>query len=258
MLAGNPSASWVVRPRPNPRAALRLFCFPYAGAGSIIFRSWPEQLPVSVETCLVELPGRGSRLREPLFTRLLPMIDAALPALLPYLDRPFAFFGHSMGALLSFELTRRLRRQADRLPSHLFVSGRAAPHLPDAMPALHKLPEAEFIAELRRLNGTPGEVLEHAELMQLLMPILRADFAVCETYVCEPGPPLACPITVFGGAEDPHVTRATLEPWREHTSAGFALHILPGDHFFLQSAAPMLLQIMREELLRLTGQAPGR
>jgi len=166
----------------------------------------------------------------------------------PYLDKPFAFFGHSMGALIALELTRWLRRNHKRMPVHLFVSGRRAPHIPDPVEPAWDLPEQEFIDRVRQLNGTPHDVLDHPELMQLIIPFLRADFAACETYEHQPEPPLACPITVFGGVDDEEVSCEHLEPWREHTTSAYRLHLFPGDHFFVQTAQAELLPVIAEAL----------
>lgn len=198
--------------------------------------------------CPVQLPGRGSRLSEPLFKRIEPLVEAAAEALLPYMEGPFAFFGHSMGAIISFELAHLLRREHKPQPSHLFLSGRPAPHLIKEEPPTHDLPEPEFIEELRRLKGTPREVLEHPELMSMISPILRADFEICQTYEHLPSPPLECPITVFGGLQDQDVSREQLEGWRDYTSASFAVRMFPGDHFFLQSSAPVMLRMIAQEL----------
>lgn len=249
---------WVVKPRPTPGASLRLFCLPYAGGGSQIFRMWPNKLPASVEVCLVELPGRGIRLREPLFERLPPLVEAIAKNLEGHLDRPFAFFGHSMGALLSFEVARYFRRHNIQRPVHLFVSGRGAPQTPSDEPPMHNLPEPEFISELRRLNGTPVEVLEHEELMELMLPILRADFTVCETYLYEPESPLNCPITAFGGLEDESVGADRLNAWREQTTSTFSAHTFPGDHFFLHTAQQLLLQTLSQGLNQPLGMGAGR
>jgi medium-chain acyl-[acyl-carrier-protein] hydrolase len=244
----NPAADWFKAVTPNPSATLRLFCFPYAGGGSAIFRGWPRQLPEEVEVVSALLPGREGRFREPPLDRVGDVIDAAAENILPWLDRPFAFFGHSMGALVSFELARRLRRDYGREPEHLFVSGRPAPQLPEEDPPIYDLPEPEFVAELERLNGTPREVLAHAELLGLVVPLLRADFAVCQTYAYLPAPPLGCPITAFGGLQDPDVRRETLEAWREQSRAGCALHMLPGDHFFINRAQADVLRIIARKL----------
>lgn len=184
------------------------------------------------------------------FTKLLPLVRAIAQALLPHLDKPFALFGHSMGGLISFELVRLLRREYGLSPVHLFVAGHRAPQVPDLDLPVHNLPESAFLDELRHLNGTPEAVLENAELMQLLLPTLRADFAVLETYVYAPGLPLDCPLTVFGGLQDGEVSCDRLEAWREQTTASFSLSMLPGDHFFLHTAQPLLLQFLAQELHR--------
>lgn len=240
--------SWLSYYKPNPRSDIRLFCFPYAGGSAVIYRAWADHLPKNIEICPVQLPGRGTRLREQPFTRLMPMVEALAPALLPYLDRPFAFFGHSMGAAIAFELARHLRQHYWREPEHLFVSGRNAPQIPDPKPFTYNLPDAEFVEEVRRLNGTPKEVLEHPELMQLMLPLLRADFAVVQTYahaVCEP---LSSPITAFGGLLDHEVKREYLEAWRKQTAARFSLRMFPGDHFFLQTSQELVLKALSQEL----------
>lgn len=239
--------SYVKIPDPNPQARVRLFCFPYAGGSSLIFRTWSKSLP-TIEVCPIELPGRGSQMKLAPFTRLETLVSAIAPILLPHLDKPFAFFGHSMGAIVSFELARLLLREYNISPVHLFVSGRRPPQIPDSKPPIHALPESEFIEELRRLNGTPQAVLENAELMQLIIPSLRADFAVLETYVYAPEPILNCPITAFGGREDPEVSGDELQGWRDQTNAAFSLQMFNGDHFFLHSAQSLLLQSLSVQL----------
>ena len=236
----------------NPRAGLRLFCFPYAGGSAALYRTWPAELPDTIEVCMAELPGRGSRLNEPPFTRLESIVDFLANAIKPYLDKPFAFFGHSMGAMISFELACRLREKVVAKPAHLFVSGRRAPQMPDTNPFTYNLPTSKLLEELRRLNGTPIEVLENPELMHLMLPLLRADFEVVETYVYSPGPALDCPITAFGGLQDQEVSREEVEAWREQTIASFSLRMLPGGHFFLHTARQLLLQMLSKELSNLT------
>lgn len=242
--------AWVTCPKPNPKACLRLFCFPYAGGGAAIFRTWPDYLPPNIEVCPIQLPGRESRLRELPFTRIDLLVQALVPVLHPYLNIPFAFFGHSMGALVSFELTRQLCMRSDRSPVHLLVSGHRAPQIPDLDLPLHQLPEFAFVKELRRLNGTPESVLQNPELMQLVLPILRADFALCETYVCSKER-IDCPITAFGGLQDSKVSYDALAAWREQTNSSFTLRMFPGDHFFLQSARLPLLQAVYQDLMQL-------
>ncbi|RCJ38754.1 gramicidin dehydrogenase [Nostoc minutum NIES-26] len=240
--------SWVTCLQPNPQASLRLFCFPYAGGSSLIFRTWSANLPATVEVCPIELPGRGSQMRSAAFTRLEPLVAAIAPTLVPYSDKPFAFFGHSMGALVSFEVTRLLRQEYNLHPVHLFVAGRRAPQIPDPKPPVHNLPEPAFKDELRRLNGTPTVVLENPELMELLIPTLRADFAVHETYIYTPQAPLDCPIAAFGGLEDSEVSYDEIQGWQEQTNAAFSLQMFDGDHFFLHSAQSLLLKSLSQKL----------
>jgi medium-chain acyl-[acyl-carrier-protein] hydrolase len=249
------TGQWLSIRQPNPRAALRLFCFPYAGGGASVYSAWPRNLPSAFEVCAVQLPGRETRLKEQPFRELTPVVEAVAAAIEPYLDRPFAFFGHSMGALISFELARLLRERGGARPAHLFVSGRRAPQLPDDEPPTYDLPDEEFFAILRELNGTPTEVLEHPELMELVMPLLRADFALVQTYVYKPEAPLDCPITAFGGVQDVEVVREDIKAWREQTADAFSARLLPGDHFFLNhpQTRAVMLSVIEQELYHSIG-----
>lgn len=241
---------WITYYKENPQARLRLFCFPYAGGSAAMFRTWSKNLPASVEVCPIQIPGRENRLREPAFTQLELLVQALVPVLYPYLSIPFAFFGHSMGALISFELARQLRIQCGRSPVHLFVSGHRAPQIPDFAPPIHQLPDVAFIEQLRRLNGTPESVLQNPELMQLILPILRADFTLCEKYVYSSAKPLNCPISAFGGLQDCKVNCEDIATWREQTSSSFTLRMFPGNHFFLQNVRVPLLQAVSVDLMR--------
>jgi medium-chain acyl-[acyl-carrier-protein] hydrolase len=240
--------SWITHSRRNPNAKLRLFCFPYAGGGASTFSSWSTSLTSNVEVCPIELPGHGYRLSERLFNRLEPLITELACALLPYLDKPFAFFGHSMGGLISFELARLLRQDYNLSSTHLFISGRHAPQIPESKPPIHHLDEPKFINELGRLNGTPKAVIENTELMELFLPVLRADFAAIETYVYTSKPRLNCPITVLGGLQDFEVSCEDLEAWRDQTNANFSMQMFQGDHFFINSNQFTLLQFLNREL----------
>lgn len=249
-----PAERWLAYREPNPRARLRLFCFPYAGGGASVYRGWAASLPGDVEVCPVQLPGRESRLRETPFTHWRPLVDALAEVLPPYFEMPFVFFGHSMGALLAFELARSLRRMGGPLPLHLFVSGRRAPEVPAREEPIHQLPEAQFIERLRELNGTPEEVLQHAELMRLLLPILRADFGVNETYEFREEEPFDFGISAFGGLGDVDVTRDDLELWKTQTRGRFRPRMLPGDHFFLHSARELITEALSRDLAELASQ----
>ena len=256
--SGQPSERWLAYREVNPRARLRMFCFPYAGGGASVYRGWASLLPADIEVCPVQLPGRESRLRDQPFSRPEPMISTLADVLQPYMDLPFVFFGHSMGALIEFELTRELRRRGLKQPLHLFASGRRAPHLPPREEDIHDLPEDEFIAKLRELNGTPEEVLQHAELMKLLLPILRADFAVNETYVYKEEEPLDIGISAFGGLGDVEITREDVEAWRQHTRGRFKIRMLLGDHFFIHGTKDLILEAVARDLAEVSAAvSPG-
>jgi len=241
-----PKNPWLTCYQPNPEARLRLFCFPYAGAGVSVFRTWCKLLPEYLELCAIQLPGRESRFREPLYTEIEPLIQDLAPVL--PLDLPFVFFGHSLGALICFELTRQLRHLDQPLPLHLFVSGRVAPHKPLPNPPIHQLPDAEFLAALQQKGGTPEAVLQNAELMQLFLPILRADLEINETYSYSPQPPLACPISALCGLQDAEASREDMEAWQEQTCNKFTLHLFPGDHFFIKREQRKIVKLISEQL----------
>ncbi len=246
--AQSQTSRWIAPSGPSTHARLRLFCFPYAGAGASIFRTWAADLPPDIELCPVQLPGRETRFAEPALTRLSPLVQALAKHLRPHLDQPFAFFGHSLGALISFELTRELRRQNAPGPVHLFVSGCRAPQFPDPDRPIHRLPEPKFLAALQHLNGTPADVLHHPELMQRFLPALRADFALLETYVYTADQRLDCPITAFGGTQDPKASLEDLSGWRDQTQDSFNLQLFPGDHFFMHENRQPLLQALTQPL----------
>lgn len=242
---------WLSCPRPNPEARLRLFFFPYAGAGSTSYNTWTRLFPSEVEVYLVHLPGRDKRIRETPFIEFPPLVEALSQALVRYLDRPFSFFGHSMGGLVSFEVARQLRRHYALTPAHLFISGRWAAHIPDSRPKLHQLPEKEFLAAVEgRYGELPRVVLEDQELLKLFLSILRADLTLLENYQYTTEAPLECPISVFGGLQDSNASREELLAWRDQTASRFDLKMFPGAHFFIQDAKPGIAQAINEDLGR--------
>lgn len=241
---------WFTRSQAAKITGARLFCFPYAGGGPAVFGRWQTGLPDDLELWAAHFPGRGSRFREPPYNRLTSLVEILYQAIQPLLDRPFAFFGHSLGALVAFELARHLHRCKLPQPTTLFVSACSAPHIRDPRPPIHDLPEGEFLETLRRLKGTPPEVLGQPETMALILPALRADFEVLETYLYAPGNSLSCPIIAFGGLKDPWIGPERLQCWAMHTSSTFKLQFFPGDHFFLNTAREALLASIALEVRR--------
>jgi surfactin synthase thioesterase subunit len=245
--SGEPG-DWGVRWQPRPAARLRLFCVPHAGGGAAAYRTWARALPPWIELVAIRLPGRETRFREPPFTRMDDLVAALAPALAPWLDRPYAWFGHSMGALIAYETARATRRLGLPEPLRLLVSGRAAPHLPPRDPPVHAASTADLVARLRFLGGTPVEVLDDAHMLKHVVPTLRADFAVVETYHWRPEPPLDCPLSVFGGTSDRHCMPGDLDGWSSHTSRDCAVRLFGGDHFFLHRPDRPLIPVIREHL----------
>jgi len=241
-------SQWLPARRTNANAGMRLFCFPYAGGNESAYRHWQQKLPESIEVLPVQLPGRGGRMKEPPYSELRPLVHAASAALGAEMEKPFAFFGHSMGGLIAYELARELRQQRGIQPVHLFISAKCSPRHRPEDPAAGRLSDAALIKVLEQYEGTPRELLNEPELMQLVLPIIRADIAVCDSYVYEPGPPLECPITVFGGLEDHVCSRRCLESWQEHTQGPFTVRMLPGGHFFINNWAESVFEIIRKDL----------
>ena len=243
-----PTNPWFPKRNSGEAAQLKLFCFPYAGGTSQIYRGWEEYLPPAVELIPVELPGRLQRLREPAFVSMPDLVESLTKIMTPLVDKPFAFFGHSMGAIIAFELAKKMRSLFNRQPELLCVSGRRAPQIPSNKPTTYNLPKDEFIAELRRIDGTPREVLDHAELMELVFPLLRADFQLIETYEYNEGAPLSCPIVAYAGQSDEEANGELMSVWQSQTTSDFALHVLPGDHFFLRTSRSRLLGLLSRQL----------
>jgi len=213
-----------------------------------MFRTWSSGLPPGLEVCAVELPGRETRFSEPTHTRLDALVPAIFDGLGDVFERPFGLFGHSMGALIAFELARLLRRRGAPAPRLLCVAGHRAPQLPRCAPPIHALPEDEFAARLSEINGTSDEFWRETELRELFTPILRADLELAETYSYTPEAPLDCPVLALGGSEDGTLTSTELAAWRAQTSAPFRCRMLPGDHFFVRGAKAEIQRELADEL----------
>ena len=229
---------------------VRLFGFPFAGAGATMFRNWSHYLPQEVEIWPVQLPGRENRIAEPPLTRLSELVPLLVDLLLPHLTKTFAFFGHSMGALISFETARELRRRGAAQPSALLLSGKYAPQRVREE-LRYSLSDDEFLAELRALNRSRTPLDLELELMRFMLPTIRADFSVCDTYLYVEEPPLSCPLVVWGGLHDPEASPADIAAWRMHTTGPFSVRMFEGDHFFLLQSEAQFLESVASELDRL-------
>lgn len=247
---------WMTCPRPRRKARLRLFCLPYAGGNASLYYSWIDALPEEVEICPIQLPGRGARFSEDPYSQISALIPSLAQAILPALNSPFALFGHSMGALISFELARYLRKRYGIQPELLMLSGHHAPHLPRPPRLFSALPDEQFIEAIRLYNGTPAAVLGNTELMNLVLPVLRADFSLCDSYQYSDEEALACHILAYGGLQDPESNLQDLLAWRSQTSRSLRVRIFPGDHFFIDSASGLLLQALAEDLQGFLKVAP--
>jgi surfactin synthase thioesterase subunit len=237
---------WVRPVDPFAGARLRLFCLPFAGGGTVQFRRFARSLPKDIQVCPVCLPGREDRRLERPYDRMEPLVAALVLALQPWLDRPYAIYGHSMGGLVAFELARALRA---RPPERIIVSGRGAPQLVQRAPALATLSDEDLVKGLvERYNAVPRAVLAEPELLAIFIPIFRADLAVLENYEHRPGPPLELPLTVVGGRSDFLVSEPELAAWREHTVGPFRQEMVEGDHFFIQNNPGPFLSLLAEEL----------
>lgn len=242
-------SAWVLRPRPVVSAKYRVFFFPYAGVGPSIYRAWLDALPGELEARLVQLPAREARWREPALTRMADIAPAAAAAIAAELDAPFIFYGHSLGALAAFEVTRQLRAMGAPMPAHLFLGAHRAPHLPNPHPEMRHLADDAFVTELRRrYDGIPEAVLANPELLELMLPALRADFTAYETYTYTSQVPLGVPISAFGGETDLYVRPSEVTEWRQQTEGAFRMRVVPGGHFFLQGERDRILAAIRDDL----------
>lgn len=244
----NSDARWFVVPKAQPRARLRLYCFPYAGGSSLFFHDWHKALPSDIEIVAIDPPGRRGRILEKPFDNVGLLLDALEPAILPRLQGPFSFFGHSTGSLVAFELARRLRKRGASQPSHLLLAGCGAPHLPLRREPFRDLSDDQFVEVLRRFGGTPEAVLNQRELMELMLPLLRADFQLLETWPHVPEPPLDIPMFVYGGLDDSFTPREDLDGWAQHTTAGLHVEVFEGGHFFVTSQRDRLMPLLAQAL----------
>jgi surfactin synthase thioesterase subunit len=237
-----------VRRARRPAARVRLVCFPHAGAGASAFAAWPGLLPPEIEVIAVQLPGREDRIGEPPLVSVPAAVRTAGAALRPFLTDPFVFFGHSVGALIAFELARELRARRRAGPAHLFLSAQTPPGTISPSPPLHALSDERFRTAIEDLGGMSGAVARDDDLMRVLLPALRADFELGENHRFQPGDPLSTSITAMGGRSDPLATPERLGAWRDHTTGPFELRTFAGGHFYLNDLTRAVTAAITEAL----------
>ena len=248
--SGHAFEPWLIVPRPRLRPRIKLFCFAYAGGSAAAFREWPARFDNDVEVLALQLPGRGTRLTESPLTEIEPLVAKVSDVIKATSLPRFAFFGHSMGALIAYEVCRALRRIGAPLPEVMFLSGRSAPHLSDKRDVVSSLPDAAFLSRLSELGGTPPEILSNPEFMSLFLPMLRADFKLLESWRYQVEAPLDLPIVACAGTRDGHVTVDSIEAWRAHTTEHCECWRFNGDHFFPHTQMAPLTAKIRDRLVQ--------
>ena len=218
-----------------------------------MFAGWGERLRPEIEVWTALPRGRGMRFRETPFRTVEAMVEEYLAALRPFLELrpglPFAFYGHSLGGLVAFEITRRLQAEGLPMPARVFVGASTPPHLGLIHEEIHHLPDLEFVTAIQeRYAGIPAEVLNEPELLEIFLPALKADFAAHERYRFEETVPVCCPLTAFAGASDTGIAPQLIGEWERHTEGGFSLRTVPGDHFFLTTSGEAVLADIRESV----------
>ena len=251
---------WFRRFRPAPDSEVQLICLPHAGGSASFFVPFTRLLAPSVEVVGVQYPGRQDRRAEPLIDDLHELADHVSTLLVSYLERspgrPFALFGHSLGAALAFEVVRRLEQSTGPKPVGLIASGRRSPlvHIEETV---HLQDDDGLLAEMRRLSGTEMELLDDAEFLQMILPVMRGDYRAIERYRYGGDGPVRTPISVLVGDADPRVSRSDAEAWQGLTGGGFDLRSFPGGHFYLNTQQPQVAQAVLESLRTFTASVPG-
>jgi medium-chain acyl-[acyl-carrier-protein] hydrolase len=234
-----------------PRSAVgivRLFCIPYAGGSAAVFNNWDAKTPDWLQVCPIELPGRGALSLEALPTSVVALARAIALSIYPYTDIPYALFGHSMGALIAYEVACHVESKALKRLCKLLASGCQAPYLPRKKPPVSELPAPEFLERIREINGTPEEILMHDELMDIVLPILRADFALCEHYSLRNTHLLQAPITTLAGNQDEDISDLDMQGWGRLTTGNYSSLLFDGGHFFIKDKEDQVLKSICDEL----------
>lgn len=247
----NLSKSCIINLNPRPNANGRLFCFPYAGSSaSVVYRKWTSNLSPQFEVIPIELPGRGSRIQEELKHNVQEVVEEIAGSIIPLLNKPFYFFGHSMGALISFKLANYLKHKIGMQPKILFLSAHRAPQILKTGLIMHKLNDEELKVELKNLKGMDEKILENDELMEIFLPIIKADYEVCETYPFSDNEILDIPFIVFGGDKDEGISVDELKEWKQLTTKSFQLHLFAGDHFYIMKKQEEFLKYFNNILMK--------
>jgi surfactin synthase thioesterase subunit len=242
---------WVREFRQAPPSDIRLVILPHAGGAANFYLRMARALAPAAHVLAVQYPGRQDRLAERCIDDITELVDQVFAELTRWADRPMALFGHSMGAVVAYEVARRFAREVDGIPCHLFVSGRNAPSR--QVPPL-PLDDAGIVAELRQLNGTDPQLLEDQEIRRMVLPALRGDYRALMSYTYEPGAMLTCPVTAMVGADDPKATVDDVRAWRDHTSGAFDVHTFPGDHFYVAARQTEMIDVIVDHLAEHRGR----
>ncbi|AHH94588.1 alpha/beta fold hydrolase [Kutzneria viridogrisea] len=241
------SGLWLRRYHPAEPGAVRLVCLPHAGGSASFFFPVSKALAPKLDVISVQYPGRQDRRADPCIDSIAELADRVYEELVPQTEQPFAFFGHSMGATLAFEVALRLEQRLGRVPVALFASGRRAPSA-HREEFVHLRDDDGLVAELKQLSGTDSKVLGDEEVLRMVLPAIRGDYKAAETYRYQPGPKLSCPVTVLVGDADPKVDLAEARAWQEHTTGDFELKVYPGGHFYLASRQAEVLGVISAQL----------
>ncbi|MGB3440606.1 MAG: alpha/beta fold hydrolase [Actinophytocola sp.] len=245
---------WVRRFHPADDAETQLLCLSHAGGSASYFFGVSRALAPEVDVLAVQYPGRQDRRREPVLRSIDDLADGLAAAIAPLTDRPLTIFGHSLGATLGYEVARRLE-QSGIIPTALFASGRPAPHR-SRVERIHLRDDAGLLAAMKQLGGTEAELLDDEDVLAMVMPAIRGDYTAAETYTHRPGPKLRCPIYALTGDNDPKVTVAEADAWREHTESDFELSVFPGGHFYLNDIVPEILTRLRAHAQSVAAGSP--
>ncbi|WP_315705456.1 MULTISPECIES: thioesterase II family protein [unclassified Bradyrhizobium] len=234
----------------TPSMPIRLFCFAHAGGTGKLFRSWQKLLQPGIDVCTFEYSGHGTRINEPLLDTIEQIADSAVEEISCSKDGPYALIGHSMGSLVAFETCHALAKHGLKMPTLLIVCGHRAPRVPPVTPPLHNAPDREFLAHLHGLGATPPEIFDVPDLLDLMLPILRADFRACETYRPAHRPYLSVPIAAYGGLTDSDTSKDSLLAWQAETTSRCMVRMFPGGHFFVSDCADSVVAHLKRDLLQ--------